>query len=850
MLRLLVLVSWPHLRKHLLRTMLTTAGIVLGVAVFLGMRSANQSVLRGFTHMVASLAGKTELQVTAGEIGFGEDILEKVQSASTVGIAAPVIEAIVTPDIKGAGSLLIVGVDMTGDQSLRQYDLEGGDDTVEDPLVFLAQPDSVILAADFARRNNLAAGSQLPVGSVIGTKRLTVRGIMKPSGLASAFGGNIAVMDIYAAQKMFGRGRTFDRIDLAVKDGATVDACRQELRALLGAGFSVERPSTRGSQFESMLAAYSKTIEMSSAFALFIGMFIIYNAFAVAVRQRRKEIGVLRALGATRGQIQRMFLGESALLGVVGSGIGVLFGTLIAQAVAQWLGAFIADMFRVADQVEEVATNPWTLGAAFAIGVATSLLAAFVPAREAARVDPVHAMRKGEPEAATVLMSPVRVLSTLATVAVAGWCLGRGSNSAIFYLGYAATIAAAILLAAPLSWLLARIFRPVLTAFSPIEGALAADSLIRSPQRSSTAIAALMLSLALAVAFGGVGLANYRSIVEWTQTTLNPDLFVIPSQSLEARSIRFPDSMLKELTTVKGVTEVQPLRNARVVFRDVPTMLVAFDMKSIARTVKLRPVAGKVPDMYVEAAAGRGLLVSDSLAQLRQLSLGDTVELAAPYGTVQVPIVGIIVDYSDQQGSMMIDRSVFTKYWHDTSVDMFRVYVGPDVELSTVREDILQRYEKKRQVFVLTNGELKNYVIGIVSRWFALTSAQVAVAVIVAILGIVNALTVSVIDRRRELGILQAIGTIRPQVRHTIWIEAVTVGMIGLLLGCGFGAVNLYYMLEIVRRDVMGLHLEYVFPVSTVLMLAPAIILAAFVAALWPAESAIRGRLLDALEYE
>src|SRR5450631_4264905 len=139
---LLRLVSWPYFRKHVLRTMLTIAGIVLGVAVFVGMHTANQSVLYAFSHTVDRIAGKTELQVTAGEAGFDEDVLERVQSASSVRVAVPVIEAVVETAQKG--SLLVLGVDMTGDRTLREYDLESGDESViDDPLVFLAQPDSL-----------------------------------------------------------------------------------------------------------------------------------------------------------------------------------------------------------------------------------------------------------------------------------------------------------------------------------------------------------------------------------------------------------------------------------------------------------------------------------------------------------------------------------------------------------------------------------------------------------------------------------------------------------------------------------------------------------------------------------
>src|SRR5437763_7252686 len=185
---LLRLISWPYFRKHVLRTLLTTAGIVLGVAVLVGMHTANQSVLFAFSRTVDRIAGKTELQVTAGETGFGEEMLDKVQSAATVRVAVPVIEAVADTRITSEGVLLILGVDMTGDRSLRDYDLESGDEAViDDPLVFLAQPDSIILTNEFADKNRLTTGSRLALGTIDGEKRFTMRGIMKSTGLTSAY---------------------------------------------------------------------------------------------------------------------------------------------------------------------------------------------------------------------------------------------------------------------------------------------------------------------------------------------------------------------------------------------------------------------------------------------------------------------------------------------------------------------------------------------------------------------------------------------------------------------------------------------------------------------------------------
>src|SRR5438093_6833355 len=460
---LLRLISWPYFRKHVLRTMLTVAGIVLGVAVFVGMHTANESVLTAFSTTVDRIAGKTELQVTAGEAGFDEDVLEKVQAAGTVRVAVPVVEAVVDTRMKGEGNLLILGVDMTGDRSLRAYDLESGDETViDDPLVFLAQPDSLILSREFAEKNDLTSGSQLALGTAEGDRRFTVRGVMKSSGLTSAFGGNLAIMDIYAAQKMFGRGRKFDRVDLAVKPGRTIADCERELGALLGPGFQVEPPSGRGRQFEAMLAAYSMMVNISSLFALFIGMFIIYNSFAIAVTQRRSEIGILRALGATRRQIRWLFLGESAATGLIGSLGGLAFGILIAHGIAASIGSLISDVYGVAQRSDELTTSPQLLATALSIGIATSIVAALIPARNAARVDPVQALQKGKYQVLSAGENRLRVVLAAVLGAISLMCLlGPSGSRTVFYTGYFLMIVAALLLSPLLSLTLARALRPL-----------------------------------------------------------------------------------------------------------------------------------------------------------------------------------------------------------------------------------------------------------------------------------------------------------------------------------------------------------------------------------------------------
>src|SRR5271170_2596489 len=595
---LLRLISWPYVRKHALRWLLTMAGIVLGVAVFVGMHTANQSVLYAFRQTVEQIAGSTQLQISSGETGFDENVLDQVQAVPQIRVAVPVIEAVANTGLPGQGNLLILGVDMTGDRSLRQYDLESGDEAViDDPLVFLAQPDSLIITDSFARANHLGISSKVPMSTMEGEKLFTVRGIMKSSGLASAFGGNLAIMDIYAAQKVFGRGRRFDRIDMAVEDGARFEDVKAKLEALLGAGFQVESPSARGQQFESISRIYALTANITSAFALFIGMFIIYNTFQIAVTQRRSEIGILRALGATRRQVRTIFLGESVVAGLFGSSLGLLLGIAIARGMTGYIGALLGEVFGIAQKAEEISTNPRLMIFAVLLGVITSVVAAFIPARNAARVDPVQALQKGRYQQMSAGENRVRRMVALVVATLALACLLLSRYRILAYAGDALAIVGVLLLTPTLAQWVARALRPLLGWLRPVEGTLAADSLLQAPRRTSGAVAALMLSLALVVALGGLARASYDSIFGWLTVALNPDLFVSPSQSLTQRDFRFPEAMGAQLRAIPGIGEVQLVRDARVQIQGNPTMFVATDVADLRRHATLPPVAGETEAM-------------------------------------------------------------------------------------------------------------------------------------------------------------------------------------------------------------------------------------------------------------
>lgn len=849
--RLLHLISWPYLRRHLGRSLLTVAAVAMGVAVFVAMRGANAAVLATFQDSIDRIAGATQLQITAGEPGFDEEVLQRTQEHPQVRVAAPVIEAIVGTRLPGQGNLLILGVDMTGDMSLRQYDLEAGEEAIlDDPLVFLAQPDSIMVSAAFAARNALTINSRVPLETMEGPKDFVVRGILRPSGLSGAFGGNIAIMDIYAAQFVFGRGRKFDRIDLAVTPGADVAAVQASLQSQLGSAFQVQAPSTRGQSFQSLLRIYQYMIYFSSAFALAIGMFIIYNAFAIAVTQRRGEIGLLRALGASRATIARLFVTEGLLMGAVGSAIGLLLGDAATGMATRMSSSLVRGVYGVGGASTEVALTPRVVALAVAVGLATSAVAAMLPARAAARVDPVTALQKGRGHTMGGLTGRTRGWLA-ATLAVLGALIVFTTESlAVYHAGVLSILVAALLLTPFAALGLTRALRPALCWIRPVEGALAADSLIAAPMRTSATVAALMLSLALVIGLGGTARGSYARITDWMNTAINADFFVTSSPTLTERNYRFPAAMGRDLSAIDGIQEVHLLRSARIQMDGNPVLIIAGDLQRIQARSPRRAVSGSLDDMFRAAAAGQGVIASENFAALRHVRVGDTIEIPTPTGLLVLPLVGVVREYSDQQGALFLDRALFVDRWRDDSVDLFRVFLDPGASAERVKHTILTTFAGNRRLFVLSNAEVREYVTSLTDRWFSMSWAQLAIAILVAVLGIVNSLTVSVADRRRELGILRALGGFPNQVRWAIWMEAFTVGLVSVVLGLTLGAVVLYLQLELSTRNFPGFRFDYLYPYGVAALLFPIVLLAALIGAVMPAESAVRGSLVEALEYE
>jgi putative ABC transport system permease protein len=355
-----------------------------------------------------------------------------------------------------------------------------------------------------------------------------------------------------------------------------------------------------------------------------------------------------------------------------------------------------------------------------------------------------------------------------------------------------------------------------------------------------------MLSVAMVIGLGGIAEASYQSILDWVTGTLDADFLVAPSENLKDLTLRFPSTMERDLSAIEGLAVVQPVRTARVSVRNSQPILFAVDIPRLSPQARRRAIPVDTERVHQLAAQGRGVIVSDNFAAREQVRIGDSLDLPAPDGALRLPVLGIYKDFTDPQGTIVIDRSLYRSRWHDDTVNLFRLYLRPGASAEAVRAQVVARLGSNRRLFVFSSADLRRHVLGLAGRWFEITYVQLAIALLVAVLGIANALTVSIADRRRELGILRAVGGLRRQVRIAVWVEAAAVAVVGFVLGLGFGMVNIFYALSIFS----GHALEFRFPSLLAAVLLPMLVAAALVAAIMPAEAAVRAPLVSALEYE
>jgi putative ABC transport system permease protein len=870
-------ISFRRIAEHRLRAVMTATGIALGVAVLIAVVTVNRGIVGSFSNTLDEISGKVHLEVRGGDTGLDEGLLEQVRAVPGVQFATPVIQRTLDVADGQGDSLAILGINFTEDPNAIRffYNLDpdelkrqevkkakADEDFDEDPFALLDAKRQLVVTQQFAARWKKAKGETIDLMTQDGRQPFTIYSVAQAHGPLKAMGGNLAIMDYVDAQETFGLQHRVDRFDIAVrdaKDPGQIDAVALGLRKALGGKYDVERPGKRQERQEHMLRSFKLALAIGAGVSLIVGMFLIYHTLSISVAQRRTEIGILRAAGATRRQIVALFTVEGTLFGLAGSLLGLGLGAILARFMLEQSAESVGELYmRVDRPTAEVPT--WALVAGLLIGTACSALAALLPAWRASRLSPVETIRNTAYDFKSG--PPDLRLGAREWVALGIWALVPLVAQGPAIDGFPAfglfSMFLVVLGATLLSrWIVVaanRVLGPICANLLGIEGRLAADNVTRNAGKAAVTVASLMVGLSMVMGSAILTHSFRASIDTWVQQTVPADLFVTSGNITGGiKNSPVDPKLAAEIATVPGVQMVDMIRLRNIDYADSRVMLLSlqtrirFARKNDWPLVKWQ---GERSHVLPDLTAGKGVVVSVTFAHKHHKKPGDTVELQTATGRRSFPVLATLTDYTSDQGSIFIDRDLYVREWQDDRVDTFEPYLKPGVDPEQVRQEIVRRWGPQYKLFALTNKQFREEIARMIERVFSITRALEFVTIFISLLSVVNTLLTTILDRMREIGVLRAIGMLRGQLARMIVIESTVLALIGAAVGIAVGTVNGILILTVVEAQDTGWEVPLRFPGANAAFYAAVLVLVGIAAALYPSRVAGRVQVVDALGYE
>lgn len=819
-------------RRHRLLALLNVLSVALGIAVYLAIQIANHSANRSFAAGIDLVAGKSHLEVR-GELD--ETLWPRVAQQPGVRAVTGLVEGVVTlPDFPGE-YLRVLGIDLFSSEPFRTFELsEAGTRFELEP--WLGTGDGVAVTADFAQRVGVKVGDRLRVLVDSRIRTLTILSLLDTKDSPGASQSRIAAMDIGWAQELFGKVGRVSSLQILLDDPNRGAALAAELQKLLPPDRTAAPPRQRSFQVQSMLAAFQLNLTALSMVSLLVGVFLIYNTISASVTRRRVEIGILRSIGATQWEVRALFLGEACLFGVPGIVLGAVGGVALAQLLTGAVAKTISSLY-VLVSIERSFLDPVQFVVAAIFGLGAVLAGAWMPANEAARIDPVAALSLGAHAERSIERATRRswiAVLVLVAAALMAW-LAVSTGPAVLSFVAAFLVLAGFSLFAPGA---VRRFG-VLASGGLSVGVLwrlAADNLRRSIHRNAVTVAALAAAIAMMVGLTVMIFSFRQTVSAWVDHGIVADLFIAPaSNETVGLGAAVTVAALDWLRARPEVESIDTFRELTVPMRiggaPVTPALLAV-VEGVYRgnlTVAGGDDAGKMARVF----GGDAVAVGEPFARKHRVRTGDQVTLLTPRGEVPVHIAAVYADYTRDQGVMLMSAATYTRLWGAAApAQSLSVYLRPGAVADRLGEAFTQEFSRAGEYVIYSNRSLRTRIFAIFDQTFAVTYILRTVAFLVAIAGIFLSVTTLVAERERDIGVLRAIGASRGQVQRLLMLESGMIGIVASALGLISGLALAATLTWVVNPAFFGWSIHLQMPwaalAATPLWIVPATLLAAW----------------------
>jgi putative ABC transport system permease protein len=841
------------------RTALVVASIALGVSTWVATGVLDSSLGTACSQAATPLAGAADFHVSNGDAGVQADLAEALARVPGVRTVRPlVIQRITLPDLDHRPALLL-GVDLNARPAeappwtVQPCDL---DPQLYVRALFLGQQPALVgreldraLGPGATHVNILVAGHE---------QRLLRTGTLDGRGWAAVLAGNALVIDCARAAELLGRPGLVSRIDLFLDPDADRARVQRLVAQELGGKARLWTPEGHDRRVQELLAGLRTAFALCGAGALVVGLFLVYNVLAVSVAERRHDVGILRSLGATRGQLARLFLGEVLLLGLGGAALGLPLGLGLARLSLGPMRQVLGDMF-LPLPLQHLQVSAGAVGGAVAAGLAAALLAALVPTAQAVWDCPVGALRR-VPAVGRRLTLSLPLAGSAGLTALAGLCqVGKSHLPArLGSYGSLALLVLALLLATPLlAATVARLLQPAGRRVLGLPERLALDNLVRHPGRTGTVVTALAAGVALLLQTSGLIHSNEDAVRAWVDECFTGDLFITSGGPLSASGQTMPmaEAVARRLEQLAPEARLVPMRLRYLDWqqsgRSTRILLLALDAGGYAAANAGRRPRPPGWDLYRRLPEPGTALVSENFAALYGVRPGDPLVLPGCDGPVTLRVAGAVTDYSYSRGTVLVDRALYRRAFDADLIDLFEVYLPPSADPERVRRRLLESpLGAEQALFVSTRDEVRGHILGMIGQLYGLASSQELVVALVAVLGMLAALLISVLQRRREVGLLRAVGATRSQVARSVLAEAVFMAAVGTGVGLLVGLPLEWYTVRVLLFEESGFLCPVHFPWAAAGGLAVLALLSAAPAGLMAAWNAVRPDVARAIAYE
>ncbi|MGC8908836.1 MAG: ABC transporter permease [Desulfomonilaceae bacterium] len=784
--------NFRYYRRHALLSLLCLLGIMLGVGIVVAVELINESALSSFSRSVDALSGRATHSIASQYGRIYEQDFARIWRHPQVEAVAPVVDVMAETLETGSDTIRFLGIDPFLDADFRPAAVASGDEAFLAEFLGAHGP-AVWLSASFMRRHGLKPGQRLTVLTAGIEKQARILGAL-PSAAEANLGENTAIMDIAAAQDVFGRKGFLDRIDVIVKGDP------KRLAADLPPGLMLTDAESRKAVLESMLYSFQLNLAAMSLLALFVGVFLIYNFSMFSVLSRREDMSLLMTLGVDRKELVVAFIGESLLLGALGSVIGVAFGYLTATLGIDRVSSTISELYFQVD-ARAVTLTPRVTLSGLGVGFAATFLGILIPALEVSSTPPVIGLKRQSIEDRAHGLKGLLLACGLTLVVVsasAAWA-SRFSVYWGFASAFVMTLAFALFTPSFLSPFTHYLGAALRKYAGSIEGFLAARTIKASLSRTSIAVAALASALAMTIGVDTMIYSFRTSVAAWLKAALQGDLYISPATTKWDHPL--PESLIQRLEQDPRIDGVERYATYTVYLDGRPVKLRVIDASVLKRHARFRFLSREQGAW--EAMENGGVFISESLAFKFGYKVGDAIELATPTGQKRFPVVAEVRDYSSDQGTIQIHREVYEKFWNDHRVQSAAIFLKPGESIEAVRDSIKDMFPGLDRA-IATNTRMRENILVIFDKTFAPTAALKGVSLLVALLGVATALMAILMERSRDMTVLSCLGlTPRQLGAMNIW-QSLVMGVAAFLISVVCGLALTYIIVYAINYRSFG----------------------------------------------